>query len=280
MPDSLCSIATNLVFNLKTCRPTFTESATSTSKVLHLKFQMEVFHNFQHLLTHIFSSSASPEAVVESNQPTNESLDRESPQADISTQQQDIEIPSNTEAVGGSITSDGNGQDSESPRRRLSSQQQIARSFRVSKTPSPPLRRSPRNIDHKSSSSKEVVDSSQKPTAEGPGGESPRARTNSQQQIIKCSRVSKPPSPPLRRSPRATDPRSARHGSIPSQCCEYVDEATQQRCGNFQGFQQIEVNACETEDSLHHREFGDSYNVCEPCRTRVSHNFIPISEVG
>ena len=244
---------------------------------------MEVFHNFQHLLTYIFSSSDSPEAVVESNQSTNESLDRESPQAHISTQQQDIEIPSNTGAVGGSITSDGNGQDSEVPRRRLSSQQQIARSFRVSKTPSPPLRRSPRNIDHKSSSSKEVVDSSQRPTDEGPGRESPRDKyfTKGQQQIVKCSRVSKPPSPPLRRSPRATDPRSARHGSIPSQCCEYVDEATQQRCGNFQGFQQIEVNPCETEGSSRHREFGDSYNVCEPCRTRVSQDLlIPISEVG
>lgn len=234
---------------------------------------MEVFHNFQHLLTHIFSSSSSSEPVVESNHSIDESLDRESPRAHIPTQQQEIENHSNTVAVGGSATLTDNGQDpekdSESPRRRSSSQQQIARGFRVSKTPSPPLRRSPRNAAH-SSNGKEAVDSSQKPTDVGPGRESPRARKNSQQQIVKSFRVSKPSSPPLRRSPRAADPRSARHGSIPSQCCEYVDEATQQRCGNFEGFQQIEVNPCETEDSPHHREFGDSYSVCEPCRTRVS----------
>ena len=271
---------------------------------------MEAFQNFQHLLTHVFSSSSSPEAVVESNESTNESLDPESPLARLSSRQQETQRPSDTEAVGASVTSTGNGQDSENPQRRLSSQQhrtehpgntnavggsntstgnsqgqesprrrvssqqqQTSRSFRVSKTPSPPLRRSPRLTNHiPNSSSNEAIDSSssQRPTDRA----SPRtaARTTGpQQQQTFNSRVSKPSSPPiLHRSPRNTDPRSARHGSIPYQCCEYVDEATKRRCGNFDGFRQIDVFLCETEDSPHHREFGDDYRVCEPCRTRVS----------
>ena len=232
---------------------------------------MEAFQNFQHLLTHIFDSSSSPEAVVESNQPINEGLDRENPQQHIPTQQQETENPSTAEAVDGSNTSNDNVQDSGSPRRRLSCQQQVARSSRVNETPSPPLRRSPRLTDHASNSSnKENVDSSGRPTGEVPSRESPRAPTNSQQEIVKSFKVSKPALPPLRRSPRNTDPRSTRHGSIPNRCCEYVDEARQQRCGNFDGFEGIEVNACETEGSVHHRGFGESYNVCEPCRTRVS----------
>ena len=243
---------------------------------------METFHNFQHLLTHIFSSNRSSEAIVEPIQSTNESLDPESSRAQIPRHQQEIETP-NTVAVGDSINSNHNGQESESPRRRLSSQQQVARNFRVSKTPSPPLRRSPRNTAQRSNRSSEVVDDSIASTNNNSSQdqESPRAaHRNSQKQIEKVSRVSKPPSPPLRRSPRATGPRTARHGSIPSRCCEYVDEATQQRCGNFEGYKGIEMYECMTRRSHNHREFGESYLVCEPCRIRVSQILLLHTDVG
>ncbi|KAL8788950.1 MAG: hypothetical protein Q9195_007066 [Heterodermia aff. obscurata] len=146
---------------------------------------METFNNFQHLLTHIFSSSNSNEEIAESNQATSECPARASPQVHIATEQQEIEGPSNSGAVGGSTTSTDNGQDQESPRRRLSSQEQIIRRYSVSKTPSPPLRRSPRHTDHGVNSSNEAVDSSQRPKDER---KSPRPRINSQQQLVKVSK--------------------------------------------------------------------------------------------
>ena len=100
---------------------------------------------------------------------------------------------------------------------------------------------------------------------EGLNDDSPLALKNTRQQTSKpYNRVSKAPATPrVRRSPR-----SAKHGRIPRQCHEYVNQATQQRCPNFEGYQGTEFAECEEQDPRNHRGVGN-YNVCEPCRTRV-----------
>ena len=76
----------------------------------------------------------------------------------------------------------------------------------------------------------------------------------------KGSRISKSSATPrVRRSPR-----SAKHGRIPWQCHEIIDQATQQRCRNVEGYQGIIVDECENSNAENH------FNVYSSCRTRVS----------
>lgn len=99
---------------------------------------------------------------------------------------------------------------------------------------------------------------------EGVDADSPLARKNTRPLVSKPYRVSKTPATPQVRG----SPRSAKQGSIPRQCHEYVNDTTQQRCPNFEGYQGIELAECDGQDPGNHRGVGN-YNVCEPCRTRV-----------
>ena len=107
----------------------------------------------------------------------------------------------------------------------------------------------------------------------GPDVDSPLTRKSNRQRMTKTYNVSKSPATlQLRRSPR-----SAKHGSIPRQCHEYIDEATQQRCPNFENYRGIRLAECATQGSGNHRGFGNAYTVCEPCRTRVMSRRSPIA---
>ena len=97
--------------------------------------------------------------------------------------------------------------------------------------------------------------------------DSPIADLVSRRRSAKGSRISKSPATPrVHRSPR-----NARHGRIPRQCHEFINQATQQRCPNFEGYQGIIVDECESRNTGNHGGH-DPFNVCSPCRTRVSRN--------
>lgn len=66
------------------------------------------------------------------------------------------------------------------------------------------------------------------------------------------------------------EPRRQRQSAVPKQCCEWINEALQQRCPSMHGYRNIRVRDCETFNTNKHRQFWGGYGVCDRCRKKVS----------